>query len=340
MGRRNKAYSKDLHQQAYDRLKGMQAFGESKREAMANGTEKDKIFSVNTYKGYWKHTKYFIKYIKEQHPECTTLKSARKYVNEWLQARTDQGLSAWTIQLEAKAMGKLYGISPDDDNYFKPPKRNRENIKRSRGVRVRDRHFSKTNNDELIRFCKGTGLRRRELGELRGKDLVTREQIDAEISQLESRPSMQLTPADAKRLEMLRDTRLFTEEYFTHVRNGKGGRERLSPIVGPDAAQIVERMRATPAEEKVWQHVHQSADIHGYRAEYATAIYKAHARAIEDIPYDRVNRGTGRRYQSQVYTCRKDEAGRKLDKTAMLVCSKALGHNRISVVADNYIRGL
>ena len=31
MGRRNKAYFKDLHQQAYDRLTGMQAFGESKK---------------------------------------------------------------------------------------------------------------------------------------------------------------------------------------------------------------------------------------------------------------------------------------------------------------------
>ena len=180
MGRRNKAYSKDLHQQAYDRLTGMQAFGESKKKAVANGTEKEKIFSFNTYKSYWKHTKYFIKYIKENHPECTTLKSAKKYVNEWLQTRVDQGLSAWTVQLEAKAMGKLYGISPDDENYFKPPKRNREDIKRSRGDRVRDKHFSKTNNDELIKFCKGTGLRRAELGELRGKDLVTREQIEAE----------------------------------------------------------------------------------------------------------------------------------------------------------------
>lgn len=340
MGRRNKAYSKDLHQQAYDRLTGMQAFGESKKEAVVNGTEKEKIFSFNTYKSYWKHTKYFIKYIKENHPECTTLKSAKKYVNEWLQARMDQGLSAWTVQLEAKAMGKLYGISPDDENYFKPPKRNREDIKRSRGDRVRDKHFSKTNNDELIKFCKGTGLRRAELGELRGKDLVTREEIEAEISQLESRPAAELTPADTKRLEMLQDTRLFEGDYFTHVRNGKGGRARLSPIIGPDSAQIIERMQNTPGEEKVWQHVHKSADIHGYRAEYATAMYKAHARPIEEIPYDRVNRGTGRKYQSEVYTCRKDEAGRKLDKAAMLVCSKALGHNRISVVADNYIRGL
>ena len=340
MGRRNKAYSKDLHQQAYDRLTGMQAFGESKKEAVANGTEKEKIFSFNTYKSYWKHTKYFIKYIKENHPECTTLKSAKKYVNEWLQARVDQGLSAWTVQLEAKAMGKLYGISPDDENYFKPPKRNREDIKRSRGDRVRDKHFSKTNNDELIKFCKGTGLRRAELGELRGKDLVTREEIEAEISQLESRPAAELTPADTKRLEMLQDTRLFEGDYFTHVRNGKGGRARLSPIIGPDSAQIIERMQNTPGEEKVWQHVHKSADILGYRAEYASAMYKAHARPIEEIPYDRVNRGTGRKYQSEVYTCRKDEAGRKLDKAAMLVCSKALGHNRISVVADNYIRGL
>lgn len=340
MGRRNKAYSKDLHQQAYDRLKGMQAFGESKKEAVDNGTEKEKIFSFNTYKSYWKHTKYFIKYVRENHPECTTLKSAKKYVNEWLQARVDQGLSAWTIQLEAKAMGKLYGISPDDEKYFKPPKRNREDIKRSRGDRVRDKHFSKTNNDELIKFCKGTGLRRAELGELRGKDLVTREQIEAEISLLESRPPAELTPTVIKHLRMLQDARLFKGEYFTHVRSGKGGRERLSPIIGPNAAQIIERIQNTPSEEKVWQHIHQSADIHGYRAEYATAMYKAHARNIEEIPYDRVNRGTGRKYQSEVYTCRKDEAGRKLDKAAMLVCSKALGHNRIEVVANNYIRGL
>lgn len=340
LGRRNKSYSKDLHQQAYERLTGMQSFGESKKAAVADGTEKDKIFSYNTYKSYWKHVKYFIKYIKENHPECTTLKSARKYVNEWLQSRIDQGLSAWTVQLEAKAMGKLYGIQPDDENYFKPPKRNREDIKRSRGDRVRDRHFSKTNNDELIKFCRGTGLRRSELEELRGKDLVTRNQIEKEISRLESIPVESRTPADEKRLTMLQDTRLFQGEYFTFVRNGKGGRERLSPIIGQNIGQIVERIRNTPPEEKVWQHIHKSADIHGYRAEYATAIYRTHAREIKEIPFDKMNQGTGRRYQSQVYVCRKDEAGKKLDRSAMLVCSKALGHNRISVVADNYIRGL
>ena len=340
LGRKNKKYYKDLHQQAYDRLTGMQAFGESKKEAVKNGTDGQKIFSFNTYQSYWKHTKYFLSYIKEKHPECTTLKSAKKYVNEWLQARADQGLSAWTVQLEAKALGKLYGINPEDENYFNPPKRNREDIKRSRGDRVRDKHFSVTNNDELIKFCKGTGLRRSELGMLKGGDLVTKEEIEREIAAIESVPVQERTPAEEKRLGVLQDTRLFDCRYYIRVRNGKGGRERVSPIVGKNAAQIVERIRNTPNDEKVWQHIHQSADIHGYRAEYATDIYRAHARPIEEIPYDRVNKGTGRKFQSDVYTCRKDESGKKLDKKAMLICSKALGHNRIEVVANNYIRGL
>lgn len=340
MGRKNKSYSKDLHQQAYDRLTAMQAFGESKKEAMANGTAQDKIFSFNTYQTYWKHIKYFLKYIKEFYPECTTLKKAKNYVNEWLQTRVDQGLSAWTIQTEAKALGKLYGIQPDDPDYFQPPKRNRAEIKRSRGDRVRDLHFSKTNNDELIKFCQGTGLRRSELEALRGSDLMTRSQIEQEIARIEALPEGAEKNQEEKHLGVLRDTRMFDCEHFIHVRNGKGGRERISPIVGKNVGQILERMQNTAGEEKVWQHVNVNADIHAYRGDYATAIYKAHARLIEDIPFDRVNRGTGKRFQSEVYVCRKDEAGKRLDKAAMRICSKALGHNRIEVVANNYIRAL
>lgn len=338
MGRKNKKYYKDLHQQAYDKLTGMQAFGESKREAVANGTDRDKIFSFNTYQTYWKHTKYFIKWLQEKHPECTTLKSAKKHVNEWLQTRVEQGLSAYTVQTEAKALGKLYGIQPDDPEYFNPPKRERANITRSRGDRVRDQHFSVANNDELIKFCQGTGLRRSELVALKGSDLVTKEQIRKRIEDLESKEG--LNPGEEKQLKMLQDANLFDVEYFTYVRNGKGGRERLSPIVGKNAAQIIGRMKDTPKDAKVWQHVNSNADIHSYRSDYAVSIYKQYARPIEEIPFDRVNKGTGKKFQSEVYVCRKDESGKRLDKKAMLICSKALGHNRIEVVANNYIRGL
>lgn len=330
MGRKNKSYAKDLHQQIYDKLTGMQAFGESKRAAVAERATQDKIYSYNTYQTYYKHCQYFAKWIQKNHPECTTLKAARKHANEWLQQRVDQGLSAWTIQTEAKAIGKLYGIQPGDKDYFEPPKRHRAEIKRSRGDAARDLHFSKTNNDELIKFCQGTGLRRSELEKLKGGDLLTRTQIEQEL---------QRTPAAAPRAHVLQDALALNGDYFLFVK-GKGGRERISPIIGKYIDQIVGRIQDTAADKKVWQHIPTKADIHGYRGDYATAIYRAHAREIDKIPFDKVHPGTGHRYQSEVYTCRKDEAGKRLDRAAMLLASKALGHNRVEVVANNYIRGL
>lgn len=339
MAKKNRYY-KDLHQQAYDKLATMQAFGESKKEAMAGGTDQDKIFSYNTYKTYWKHIKYFIKHVQEVDPTCTSLKYAKKHVNTWLQSRVDQGLSAWTVQTEAKALGKLFGIKPEDKDYFEPPKRNRADIKRSRVSTERDKHFSVTNNDELIKFCKGTGLRRSELEALKGSDVVTGVQVEQRIALLERKSEKEMSATELKELGILKDAAVFNADYYVVVRSGKGGRARISPVIGPNTAQIVERIQNTGKNENVWQHVNSNADIHGYRGDYATMIYKKYAREIKDIPYDRVNKGTGKRFQSEVYTCRKDEAGKKLDKKAMLMASKALGHNRIEVVANNYIRGL
>ena len=72
---------------------------------------------------------------------------------------------------------------------------------------------------------------------------MTREQIEAQITALEQIPEQQRTPGDTKRLQMLQDTRMFEGEYFIHVRNGKGGRERVSPIIGKNQTQIIDRMK-------------------------------------------------------------------------------------------------
>lgn len=339
MGRKNKAYYKDLHQQAYDRLVGMQAFGESKKASVQDGTNEDKIFSYNTYQTYWKHTKYFVKWVQQTHPDCTTLKKAEKYVPEWLQARADQKLSAWTLHTEAAALNKLYGIKPDDEKRYQLPQRKREDIKRSRVTAERDRHFSVTNNAEFIAFCKGTGLRREGMESIRGRDLMSSQDIAAKIAKIEAINAGDRSAAEKRMLTICKDAQCFKSDYFIYVKE-KGGRERLAPIIGEHAQQIVERFKNTAENERVWQHVPHNADIHSYRGDYATAIYKQYARDIDKIPFDKVNRGTGKVYQSEVYTCRKDEAGKKLDRNAMLMCSKALGHNRIEVVANNYIRGL
>jgi len=320
--------------------------GSSKHEDMRNGHDQHKIYSYNTYHTYMQQCRYFTEYIKEVHPECTTLRAAEKYVPEFMDYRCSQTdthgkpLSAWTLQTQSKALNKLYSIKPGDKYYYEPPVRHREDIIRSRLDTAQDKHFSKSNNDEFIKFCQGTGCRRNVIEKLHGEDMLTREQLDQKIADLANKEV--LTIAQEKDLTALQDAveNFPDQSHFIHHMNDKGGRDRYAPIIGPAKEQIIERFQKTSAQEKVWQHVPKNADIHGYRGDYATAIYKLYARSIDQIPYDRINKGTHFRYQSDVYVCRKDENGRKLDRVAMIKGSKALGHNRDCIIATNYLRGL
>ena len=337
MSRQNKKYYKNLHRQAHEKLVSLQAFGESKAEAKQNGTYKKKIFSFSTYQTYWKQIKLFIKWVQKNHPECTTLKSAKKHVNSYLESRAEDGLSAWSLATMCAALCKLYGIEPDDPKRFQPPQRHREDIKRSRVDVARDKHFSVTNNAELISFAQGTGARRNVLERLEGRDLWSRDQMLQEVSILEDKGI--LTDKEKKHLAVISDAlEVFPEElWFVHHRSDKGGRDRFAPILPEYRDKIIERFRNTLPNEKVWWHVPVAMDVHGYRAQYAARLYKQNAREISQIPFDRVNRGSGRLYQSDVYHCRKDDRGKRLDKRALLKVTKALGHNRLNVAVENYL---
>lgn len=104
---------------------------------------------------------------------------------------------------------------------------------------------------------------------------------------------------------------------------GKGGRYREAPVIGSHAEEVAERMRAA-GSGKVWERVPSHMDVHSYRSEYATAIYMAYMR--DPIPPE------------DRYYCRGDRKGTVMDRMAMLEASRALGHNRIDVVAGHYIR--
>jgi hypothetical protein len=113
-----------------------------------------------------------------------------------------------------------------------------------------------------------------------------------------------------------------TKQYMLVNIKGKGGRLRDCPILSQKA---VERIINTPAGQKVWSKIPSRADIHSYRAEYCKAIYNRHARPFTEIPeYDR-------------YYCRGDLRGVVYDKRAMRIASRALGHNRICVIAGHYL---
>lgn len=340
MGKKEQ-YHKDLTHQAADRLKGMQAFGESKKAAIEDGTAQYKIFSYGTYRTYWQQVRAFFRYVEREHTDTPTLKKARKYVREYLEKSVSEGKSAWTIQTQAKALGKLYGIAPDSKDYFEPPVRHRVDISRSRGEAVRDRHFSEKNNDELVRFCKAVGARREGMRKMTGKDMMTREQIDRHVSCLERVAlARELTDRERTQLNICKDAQHFDGcTHYVYLKE-KGGRERISPIIGPDKEAIIERFRNTGKDEKVWQHVSSNADIHSYRSVYATRLYKMYARDIDELRRNHTRFFYKGKDVSALYICRKDEKGKVLDKQAMELVSKALGHNRLEIVANNYIRGL
>ena len=95
-----------------------------------------------------------------------------------------------------------------------------------------------------------------------------------------------------------------------------------------DDRQIIEKIQNTAPEALVWGRVHNKANIHGYRADYAQALYEKEARDIEALA------------SKDIYSCRDDMAGIRLDKKAMKTVSENLGHSRIGIIAYNYLYGL
>ena len=198
-----------------------------------------------------------------------------------------QELSAYTQKLSTSALCKLYGESLEELG-ISTKRAARNEITRSRGTAKRDAHFSEQKNADFVEFCRSTGLRRSEITKLRGDQLL----------QEEGQWYIQTT--------------------------GKGGRFRIIPICG-DVELVVRKMQAA-GTGKVWKKVPQNADIHSYRADYASRIYLKYARPIEELP------------RKERYICRKDKRGITYDRAAMLEASRALGHNRISVVGAHYLR--
>ena len=287
------------------RAKNLAAQGISKRDYV-NDALRDKIVSVSTYKDYATKNNRFFNYCREKGYKCDKLADIKQYIPEYLQEQIDKGNSAWTVKSYAHALGKLYQEKGSD--YFKDlkdvPVRMRADITRSRGIAERDHGFSLKNNSEIVNFCRSTGLRnQRELAQLRGNQLHFSKS---------GQPYISLT--------------------------GKGGKYREVPIIGKYQNDVVARMQAA-GDGKVWDRIPSHMDVHACRAVYANALYHAVARDIKDIPYDRINKGTGRTYQSQVYVCRGDLKGVKFDKNAMKIVSRALGHERISVIAEHYLWG-
>ena len=300
---------KTLELQAVERLQGLLRYGHSKHEDKRQGIAGQYIYSYSTAKAYTKHCLYFAKWGKhseriraELGHRPRTLAELQPYAADWIREREQAGLSAYTLKLEVSALAKLFGGPLD----LQTKGTRRAEITRSRGAAKRDKHFSEAANAELVNFCRCVGCRRSELAKMRAEDL----------RQTAAGPAVWI--------------------------RGKGGRERVAPIVGDP--EEIRRALAFLANLDGRQRVHSAADIHSYRADYAKRIYTLYAKDPADlrgrIDYTAITgktRNGARIWKSAVYICRGDQAGTVFDRAAMLQASRALGHDREGVVGEHYL---
>ena len=304
-----------LEKQVQERLKGCLRYGHSKHEDKRQGVAEQYIYSISTAKAYSKHCLYFVEWAKQNDGireklghKPRTLEEVRPFVSDWIREREQKGLSAYTLKLEVSALSKLYG----EPLNIQTKGTRRADITRSRGAAERDKHFSETANGELINFCRCVGCRRSELAKMKAEDFRILE---------DGRPGIWI--------------------------RGKGGRERIAPIIGtPDE---VTRALAFLNGLNGKNRVHSGADIHRFRADYAKRVYKLYERPLESlkgrtIDYTAITGKAGKDgkpiKKSALYICRGDQEGTAFDRAAMLQASKALGHNRESVVGEHYLYGL
>lgn len=248
------------------------------------------IHSDSTFKTYHAQCMRFVDFCYE-HGVKYDMDKAFKLIPEYGKRLEDDGKSPWTIYTAMNAIAKAYGVSTQELGY-KPPKRERASVARSRYATEMDRHFSVQANEKLITFCQCFGLRRREIASLTGDKMKRNE----------------------------------NGVLFVRVQNGKGGKKRWAMFCGtPKEEKLIVDLMTQASSTKVFSHIHSKADIHGYRAVYASKLYKRYARPIESLE------------RAEKYICRKDKAGIVYDRRAMKIVSKQLGHERISVIANSYL---
>lgn len=184
--------------------------------------------------------------------------------------------------------------------FIETPKRQRKNITRSRYNVKMDKHISAEKEALYNKITNATGLRRKELLRLRGTDLKYNNNLGYYL------------------------------DYRSKGKGTKGGRPRIVLIMGkgPRETQEVVNFIKNAGKLKVFPSISKAYDNHFYRAEYAKRIYNHYAKPINELKKD------------EKYHMRGDMRGQTLDRVAMAIASEALGHGRISVIAQSYLYNL
>ena len=284
-----------------EKLDSKLAIGSSKQQAKINGTYRQHIYSWGTYRAYLQQCCQFVRWCKQQ---------ARQDGSK--QPRTLEDCRQYVFrymenlqQAEYSAYTKKLVLSALCKLYDEYPTEGRpfglpETMQQAR------------HRADITR-SRNAAERDKHFSEENNSDIVT---------------FCKCTGLRRAELLQIRGIDLDVNSLMVY-RGTKGGRVRIVPIVGsPKEIEAIRRLATAAGNSKIFPNVSSAMDVHHYRAIYCQRVYDSYARPVDQIPpRDR-------------YYCRCDQRGIIYDKRGMLQASKALGHNRISVIAEHYLQHL
>lgn len=276
----------------------------AKGEKMPFGAAVDGIHSIKTFDDYKAIGGRFVEWCIQEKgvSKYAKLDQIRQYSTEYLKGREAEGKSLYTLKTERAALGKIFG-SPVKCDFEKP--RTTKDITRSRGEKVRDTHFSETNNKDLVTIARATGARREDIAKMSARDFFTDK----------------------------------GGNLWVRIEQSKGGRDRVAPVL-PAYREEVQRIRAERQGLTLFDKVHNAADIHGYRREYAQELYKL---VSEDQTKATDYRALyGPRNEPNIkgseYHSHDKERPFHGSRDNIYIVSEALGHNRLDVTVSHYLK--
>lgn len=281
-----------------EQLDSKLAIGQNKHAAKAAGTYKEHIYSWGTYKTYLQQCCQFVRWCKAAAKEDGSRQPRTLEDCRQYVARYMKYLQ----QAEYSAYTQKLVLSALCKLYGEYPSEGRP-------FGLTDRQQARHRAD-IIR-SRNDAKRDRHFSEDRNTDIVT---------------FCRCTGLRRAELQQIRGTDLDGNTLYVY-RGTKGGRVRIVPVIGSaDEIAAVQQMATAAGNDKIFEHISSAMDVHHYRSVYCQRLYDQYARPAEQIP------------PADRYYCRQDQKGIVFDKRAMLQVSRALGHNRISVIAGHYLQ--
>ncbi len=295
-------------------------FGQSKHEAKQktrddylkkhgnlkgyNPSKVDGIFSFKTMDSYCQTAREFSAWAADngcKNPKDITRELTGKYLVE----RQASGKSAWTVSKDMSALNKIFNYELSKAE-LGLKNRSLSEITRSRNETANDkRNFNKYK--DQITFAKGVGCRRQSI--------------------------LKVCPSDCARNAEGKVVAVMLTE--------KGGKTRVAPVLNDYKDKVTEMVdkHNTGSERPLFNAYDSHIDNHAFRSEYATAlIYQLESERDAGMelcngdfdPCSLVNL-SGKDAET-------DAPYRGHDRDICGMVSGALGHNRLEVVFQNYLR--